>query len=992
LKTLTQPFSQKEEAELKVGLDVGSTTIKCVVLDDADNLVYSTYERHYSHILEKSEELLRRVADQHGAKADLAISGSAGMGMAESVQVPFVQEVFATRVAANKLAPGTDCIIELGGEDAKILFLTGGMEVRMNGSCAGGTGAFIDQMATLMNVTVNELDELSLRHEKMYTIASRCGVFAKSDVQPLINQGAKAEDISASIYQAVVNQTIAGLAQGRPIKGNVLYLGGPLTFSRVLRESFDHTLGVQGTCPENSLLYVALGAAFYSDQEFDLNQVADDLQKHGAAETYRSLPPLFSSREEYEAFRARHAKATVPQVPFGADYAAPVHIGVDSGSTTVKLVVIDQDARILFSDYRPNLGNPVPLIRQVLQELYDEHPALHVASVTTTGYGEDLAKNAFHADYGVVETVAHFTAARHFLPNVDFIIDIGGQDMKCFKIEDGAISNIFLNEACSSGCGSFLQTFAQALGYDVKEFAQLGLFAERPVDLGSRCTVFMNSSVKQAQKDGATIENISAGLSMSVVRNAIYKVIRASSPEELGRNIVVQGGTFYNEAVLRAFEKEMGVEVIRPNIAGLMGAYGAALFGRGKARADQTSTLLNRQELADFRQETESRVCGLCGNNCQLTINTFADGATFISGNRCDRPVTGKADTGERNLYEYKRKLILGYKPVPGRRGKIGLPLCLNMWELLPFWHTFFTKLGFAVYHSPFSSRDLYLKGQGTIPSDTACFPAKLAHGHIQFLAKLGLDAIFYPCMTYNLDEGLGDNHYNCPVVAYYPEVIAGNCPEVQQTKFIYDYVGLHRPKDFTKKIFTILRSYFPDITKGEVKEATDAAYAEYAHHMSLIRKEGERIIDQARAEGRRIIVLAGRPYHVDPEVNHGIDTLITRAGAAVITEDSISNRVEKFPTTVLNQWTYHARLYAAARYCCTQRDMDLVQLVSFGCGVDAITSDETREILQAGGKLYTQLKIDEITNLGAVRIRLRSLFAALDEQDEARETARKEA
>ena len=970
---------------MKVGLDVGSTTIKCVVLDDADNLVYSTYERHYSHILEKSEELLRRVADQHGAKADLAISGSAGMGMAESVQVPFVQEVFATRVAANKLAPGTDCIIELGGEDAKILFLTGGMEVRMNGSCAGGTGAFIDQMATLLKMSADEMDAAAQRAEKTYTIASRCGVFAKSDVQPLINQGAKAEDISASIYQAVVNQTIAGLAQGRPIKGNVLYLGGPLTFSRVLRESFDHTLGVQGTCPENSLLYVALGAAFYSDQEFNLNQVADDLQKHGAAETYRSLPPLFSSREEYEAFRARHAKATVPQVPFGADYAAPVHIGVDSGSTTVKLVVIDQDARILFSDYRPNLGNPVPLIRQVLQELYDEHPALHVASVTTTGYGEDLAKNAFHADYGVVET-------RHFLPNVDFIIDIGGQDMKCFKIEDGAISNIFLNEACSSGCGSFLQTFAQALGYDVKEFAQLGLFAERPVDLGSRCTVFMNSSVKQAQKDGATIENISAGLSMSVVRNAIYKVIRASSPEELGRNIVVQGGTFYNEAVLRAFEKEMGVEVIRPNIAGLMGAYGAALFGRGKARADQTSTLLNRQELADFRQETESRVCGLCGNNCQLTINTFADGATFISGNRCDRPVTGKADTGERNLYEYKRKLILGYKPVPGRRGKIGLPLCLNMWELLPFWHTFFTKLGFAVYHSPFSSRDLYLKGQGTIPSDTACFPAKLAHGHIQFLAKLGLDAIFYPCMTYNLDEGLGDNHYNCPVVAYYPEVIAGNCPEVQQTKFIYDYVGLHRPKDFTKKIFTILRSYFPDITKGEVKEATDAAYAEYAHHMSLIRKEGERIIDQARAEGRRIIVLAGRPYHVDPEVNHGIDTLITRAGAAVITEDSISNRVEKFPTTVLNQWTYHARLYAAARYCCTQRDMDLVQLVSFGCGVDAITSDETREILQAGGKLYTQLKIDEITNLGAVRIRLRSLFAALDEQDEARETARKEA
>ncbi len=977
---------------MKVGLDVGSTTIKCVVLDDTDNLIYSTYERHYSHILEKSEELLRRVAERYGRTADLAISGSAGMGMAESVGVPFVQEVFATRVAANRLAPGTDCIIELGGEAAKIQFLTGGMEVRMNGSCAGGTGAFIDQMATLLKMSADEMDAAAQRAEKTYTIASRCGVFAKSDIQPLINQGARAEDISASIYQAVVNQTIAGLAQGRPIHGNVLYLGGPLTFSRCLRESFDHTLGVKGACPENSLLFVALGAAFYSDQAFDLDRVADDLQKHGAAETYRSQPPLFTSREEYEAFRARHAKAAVPRVPFGADYAAPVHIGIDSGSTTVKVVVIDQEARILFTDYQPNLGNPVPLIREVLQKLYDEHPALHVASVTTTGYGEDLAKNAFHADYGVVETVAHFTAARHFLPNVDFIIDIGGQDMKCFKIEDGAISNIFLNEACSSGCGSFLQTFAQALGYDVKEFARLGLFAERPVDLGSRCTVFMNSSVKQAQKDGATIENISAGLSISVVKNAIYKVIRASSPEELGRNIVVQGGTFYNEAVLRAFEKEMGVEVIRPDIAGLMGAYGAALFGRGKARADQISTLLDRQGLADFRQETESRVCGLCGNNCQLTINTFADGATFISGNRCDRPVTGKADTGERNLYAYKRKLILGYKPVPGKRGKIGLPLCLNMWELLPFWHAFFTKLGFAVYHSPLSSRDLYLKGQGTIPSDTACFPAKLAHGHIQFLSKLGLDAIFYPCMTYNIDEGLGDNHYNCPVVAYYPEVIAGNCPEIQDTRFIYDYVGLHRPKDFTKKIFTILRNYFPDITKGEVKEATDAAYAEYAHHMSLIRREGERIMDQARAEGRRIIVLAGRPYHVDPEVNHGIDTLITRSGAAVITEDSISNRVEKFPTTVLNQWTYHARLYAAARYCCTQKDMDLVQLVSFGCGVDAITSDETREILQAGGKLYTQLKIDEITNLGAVRIRLRSLFAALDEQDEARETARKEA
>ena len=645
------------------------------------------------------------------------------------------------------------------------------------------------------------------------------------------------------------------------------------------------------------------------------------------------------------------------------------------------MVVIDEKDRILFTDYRPNLGNPVPLIREVLQKLYDDHPALRVASVTTTGYGEDLAKNAFHADYGVVETVAHFTAARHFMPEVDFIIDIGGQDMKCFKIEDGAIGNIFLNEACSSGCGSFLQTFAEALGRDVKDFAKLGLFAERPVDLGSRCTVFMNSSVKQAQKDGATIENISAGLSISVVKNAIYKVIRAASPEELGRHIVVQGGTFYNEAVLRAFEKEMGVDVIRPDIAGLMGAFGAALYGRRKAQADQNSTLLSREALAAFSQKTENRVCGLCGNNCQLTINTFADGATFVSGNRCERPVTGKADSGDLNLYEYKRKLILGYKPGANKRGKIGLPLALNFWELYPFWHTFLTSLGFAVYHSPLSSRELYLKGQGTIPSDTACFPAKLAHGHIEFLSRLGLDAIFYPCMTYNLDEGLSDNHYNCPVVAYYPEVIAGNCPEIKGTKFIYDYVGIHRPKDFVKKIHAVLQREFPGIQRSEVKAAADAAYAEYERHMALIRAEGDRIIRQARAEGRRIIVLAGRPYHVDPEVNHGIDTLITQFGAAVVSEDSISNRVEKFPTTVLNQWTYHARLYASAKYCCEQKDMDLVHLVSFGCGVDAITSDETHEILHNGGKLYTQLKIDEITNLGAVRIRLRSLFAALDEK-----------
>ena len=971
---------------MRVGLDIGSTTIKCVALNDADEIIFSTYERHYSHILEKGRELLTHVATQviPGGKAKLAISGSAGMGLADSCKVPFVQEVFATRVAANRLAPGTDCIIELGGEDAKILFLTNGTEVRMNGSCAGGTGAFIDQMATLLKMSADEMDKAAQKATRTYTIASRCGVFAKSDIQPLINQGAQAGDIAASIYQAVVNQTIAGLAQGRPIQGKILYLGGPLTFSATLRKSFDNTLHTTGTCPENSLLYVALGAAYYADETFDLADVANRLEQYSATATYASQPPLFANKQEYEEFHARHMKASVPCVPFSAD-CGPVHIGIDSGSTTIKLVVIDQNDNILFTSYQPNLGNPLPIVRKTLLGIYENHPELQVASVTTTGYGEELVKNAFHCDRGLVETVAHFTAARHFMPNVDFIIDIGGQDMKCFKIEDGAISNIFLNEACSSGCGSFLQTFAEALGYNVKEFAALGLFADRPVDLGSRCTVFMNSSVKQAQKDGASIENISAGLSISVVKNALYKDNRASSPEELGRNIVVQGGTFYNEAVLRAFEKEMGVEVIRPDIAGLMGAYGAALFGKAHARPGSHSTLLNREELENFSQKVNNVQCKGCGNHCQLTINIFADGKRFISGNRCDKPVTGKASNEELDLYAYKLDLLLGYKPGPATRGTIGIPLCLNMYELLPFWHTLFTKLGFAVKVSPVSNRDIYQEGQATIPSDTACFPAKLSHGHIAELVKMGVDAIFYPCMSYNIDEHLGDNHYNCPVVAYYPEVLAGNCPELAHTTFIYDYLDLARRKDFTKKFPAVLDKYFPGMPKHEVKQAIDAAYDEYARHMALVRARGAEIIEKARQEHRRIIVLAGRPYHVDPEVNHGIDKLILRQGAAVVTEDSVSYLVDKFQTSVLNQWTYHSRLYAAARYCTTQKDMDLVQLVSFGCGLDAITTDETREILQEGGKLYTQLKIDEITNLGAVNIRLRSLFAALEEQAEDR-------
>lgn len=968
---------------MRVGLDIGSTTIKCVVLDENDSILYKTYERHHSHILEKAEEIINRLNKEyvHDSDVILAISGSAGMGLADKCNIPFVQEVYATRVAASKLSPDTDCIIELGGEDAKILFLKNGIEVRMNGSCAGGTGAFIDQMATLLQMQSDEMDEEALKAERIYTIASRCGVFAKSDVQPLINQGAKTSDIAASIYQAVVNQTIAGLAQGRVIKGNILYLGGPLTFSKCLRNSFDKTLNLKGTLPENSLLYVALGAAYYADEKVNLKEALEKLQEYGKHSEYAGLPALFQSRDEYWQFHNRHMKASVKRAQFKD--GVRVHIGIDSGSTTIKMVIMDDECNILHTWYKPNNGNPVPMILHELIDVYEKYPRIEIASVTTTGYGEELIKHAFKCDLGVVETVAHFTAAKYFLPEVDFIIDIGGQDMKCFKITDGAISDIFLNEACSSGCGSFLQTFAKALGYNVEDFARLGLEGRKPVDLGSRCTVFMNSSVKQAQKDGASIEDISAGLSISVVKNALYKVIRCASPEELGKHIVVQGGTFYNEAVLRAFEKEMGVEVVRPDIAGLMGAFGAALYGKKHVEDNHKSTFLNYQELKDFSQKTSTVTCQGCGNHCLLTINLFADGQRYISGNRCDKPVTGIATSDDLNLYAYKLSLLKSYanKEGEGNKGTIGIPLVLNMYELLPFWHTFWTNLGYKVKVSPISSHKLYQEGQATIPSDTACYPAKLSHGHINALAKENVDAIFYPCMSYNFDEKTGDNHYNCPVVAYYPEVLKDNCRELDNIPFIFDFIDLSNRDEFIKRYPLMLQKHFPGLKTDDIVEAIHAAYKEYDVHLEDIRKKGKEIIEEARKENKHIIVLAGRPYHVDPEVNHGIDKLITRLGAAVITEDSISYLTPKFKTTVLNQWTYHSRLYSAAKYCTEHEDIDLVQLVSFGCGLDAITTDETREILQSGNKLYTQLKIDEITNLGTVTIRLRSLFAALAER-----------
>ncbi len=980
-------MTPKGKINVRIGLDIGSTTIKCVVLDDKDQIVYSSYQRHFSQITEKTQEVLGFINNNilHGDEnIGLVISGSAGMGMAQDCDIPFVQEVYATQVAANKLMPGTDVIVELGGEDAKILFLQGGLEVRMNGSCAGGTGAFIDQMATLLNVSPDDMNDLAQQHEKIYTIASRCGVFAKTDIQPLLNQGARKTDIAASIFYAVVNQTIAGLAQGRPIEGKLLYLGGPLTFLSQLRESFDKTLKLNGTCPENSLYYVSLGAAYSSKSEINLTKTLEKLENYQSSAGFNFIKPLFENQQQYDDFSQRHNLASVKQQPLDT-YKGDVYIGIDAGSTTIKTAVISADGTLLDSSYQSNSGNPVPIVRDYLLNLYKRNPDIKVKSSAVTGYGEDIIQNAFSIDHGVVETVAHFTAAKAFKQDVDFVIDIGGQDIKCFKIANGSVDNIFLNEACSSGCGSFLQTFAGALGCDIAKFAKMGLFADKPVDLGSRCTVFMNSSVKQAQKDGASTENISAGLSISVVKNAIYKVIRPSSAQDLGKNIVVQGGTFYNDAVLRAFEQELGLEVIRPDISGLMGAYGAALWAKNlvKNSSDVTSTILDTTALENFEHNVKVATCNGCQNHCKLTINDFAGGRKFISGNRCEHPVTKKAQDKSLNMYEFKRNLLDSYKPVGNAiNGKIGIPMGLNMYELLPFWHKLFTMLGFEVVQSGGSDRKIYLLGQATIPSDTVCYPAKLMHGHTQKLIDEGVETIFYPCMSYNLDEGKGDNHYNCPVVAYYPEVLTANMPSVSKVTYIHDFLGIHRKKDFAKKFYEVIKNYYPNITLAQVKQASKMAYQEQEDFMQKIRDKGEEIIKIAREKDMPIIVLAGRPYHIDNEIGHGIDNLICGFNAAVISEDVICDKVKKFNVNVLNQWTYHSRLYLAAKYIGTQNDMNLVQLVSFGCGVDSITTDEVREILETEGKLYTQIKIDEITNLGAVKIRLRSLFAAAKEKE----------
>ncbi len=975
--------------EVWVGVDIGSTTAK-IVIREGDEVVFKKYERHYSQVRQKTLSLLKEAEPYlRDKKIKIAISGSAGMGVAQVARLQFVQEVYATFALVEEKEPGTEVVIELGGEDAKIIFLKGGVDERMNGTCAGGTGAFIDQMASLLNVTPDELDEMSLKCEKVYPIASRCGVFAKTDIQPLINQGVSKNDIAASIYMAVVNQTIAGLAQGRKIKGKVMFLGGPLYYNKGLRKAFKETLKLDdenALFPEYALYAVALGASIFSqksEKTYTYDNLIEKLEEAvKARKEVASMPPLFASDEELDEFKTRHDKETVEFADINT-YSGDAYLGIDCGSTTTKLVLINDKKDILWHYYNSNKGNPVDVVKEKLIEVRTLcGDRIKIKASAVTGYGEQLILNAFHVDKGLVETMAHFMASKQFLPNVDFILDIGGQDIKCIKIKNEAVDSIMLNEACSSGCGSFIETFAKSMGYDSKEFSKLGMKGNAPVDLGSRCTVFMNSSIKQAQKDGVSVENISAGISVSVIKNAIYKVIRANSPTELGEHIVVQGGTFLNDAVLRAFEKEIGHNVVRLALAGIMGAYGTAIYSMGLGLEE--SALITLEGLKSFTHTSKASVCQGCGNHCALTINIFSDGGRFVSGNRCEK-MTSKGKTDEKlNLYEYKRQYFMNLC-APAKEGQktIGMPLQLGMYDLAPLWVGIFENLGFNVKLSGLSSRETYLLGQDSIPSDTVCYPAKLMHGHIEMLVKDKVDAIFAPCLTYNIDEKAGDNHYNCPVVAYYPELLKDNMDILQEVNYVAPFLNICDEKELARELDVTIPKDLVNADKKRYLVAVKAGFEKYAQYKKDLFAEAEKIIQKSRELNKKIMVLAGRPYHIDPEISHGIDLLACSLGFAVITEESIAERIGDVPTNILNQWTFHQRLYRAAHYVLTQKDMELVQLVSFGCGIDAITTDEVRSIIESEGRIYTQIKIDEINNLSAVNIRLRSLIGALEMREE---------
>ncbi|MBQ9292571.1 MAG: 2-hydroxyacyl-CoA dehydratase [Campylobacter sp.] len=974
--------------EYFLGIDVGSTTVKTVLLNKECEIIHKSYDRHFAKPKFAVSQTLSFLKDKFAnSKFYVAITGSAGLGISKSCNIDFVQEVFATSLGVKKAFPNTDVVIELGGEDAKILFLTGGVEERMNGSCAGGTGAFIDQMANLLNISLAMLDKLSFGYEKIYPIASRCGVFAKSDIQPLLNQGVRKEDISASIFNAVVEQTISGLAQGREVKGNVLFLGGPLYFLQGLRESFKKALNLDesnSNFPELAPYFVAFGSALYakdSAKEQNLEDILNLLKNEPYKEIANSEPALFKDEFEYNEFLARHAKASVEKTDI-LTYSGNAYLGVDCGSTTIKIALIGQNNELLYKFYSSNKGDPISILLPELKKIYSLcGERIKIKGSGVTGYGEELIKAAFKFDYGIVETIAHYSAAKHFNRDVDFIIDIGGQDIKCFSIKDGAIDSIVLNEACSSGCGSFLQSFANSLGYEIGEFAKMALFAKNPAKLGSRCTVFMNSSVKQAQRDGASVEDISAGLAISVIKNAIYKVIRARSADDLGEHVVVQGGTFLNDAVLRAFEKELNKNVIRLDISEIMGAYGAALFAKNNAITH--SNLIPANELGNFTHKSEFGSCKLCTNKCALTINIFNDGSKFIVGNKCERGAGRELKSDLPNLFEFKNELLKTYKKLPQKgQLKVGIPFVLNMYEMLPFWAKFFENLGISVVLSSRPRKELLFQSSQSIPSDTVCYPAKITHGHIYDLLKKEVDFIFYPCMSYNLDEKISENCYNCPVVAYYPELIKANVLALKDTKFIYPHIDLNDSEFASGVLQKEFEKFGFKFSLEAIKNAAYHGKDELERYKMAIKAKGEETLKSVIENNQNAVILASRPYHIDKFINHGIDKYLNSIGFVVLSEDCLP--LEKVQTKSLNQWTYHARMYNAANFVAKFDNLELVQLVSFGCGIDAITSDEIREMLAKKGKIYTQLKIDEVTNLGAVKIRLRSLKAAIFERSKS--------
>ena len=994
------------EKRCTLGIDIGSTTVKIALLDGDKNLLFSDYRRHFAEIQETASALIREALEKYGDReVSPAITGSGGLTLARHLGVPFVQEVVAVSTAIEAFCPSCDVAIELGGEDAKIIYFEeGGIEQRMNGICAGGTGSFIDQMADLLQTDAAGLNEYARGYKAIYPIAARCGVFAKTDIQPLINEGATREDLAASIFQAVCNQTISGLACGKPIRGHVAFLGGPLHFLDQLRASYIRTLRLDeehALIPRNSHLFAASGAAmnaveaarseartaerpYLEGEEVTTLQALSEKLTAGIRMEFEvnRLDPLFPSGEAYEKFRKRQDQYCIETGDLSS-FRGKAYLGIDAGSTTTKTALIAEDGRLLYSFYDNNQGDPLATSIRAIQETYAHMPdGIEIAGACSTGYGEALIKSALLLDEGEVETISHFYAARFFDPDVDCILDIGGQDMKCIRIRDQAVDDVMLNEACSSGCGSFIENFAKTLNYSVQDFAKAALFAEHPIDLGTRCTVFMNSKVKQAQKEGATVADISAGLAYSVIKNALYKVIKVSDASELGSHIVVQGGTFYNDAVLRAFEKIAGCEVIRPDIAGIMGAFGAALIARERALPDRPSSMLPIEKINTFSYSTAMTHCHGCTNACRLTVNSFPGGRRYISGNRCERGI-GKEKNKDHlpNLYDYKYKRLFGYTPLSADkavRGRVGIPRVLNMYENYPLWFTFFTRLGYQVVLSPTSTHKMYELGIESIPSESECYPAKLAHGHVTWLIRNDVRFIFYPCIPYERNEfPEAVNHYNCPIVTSYAENIKNNVEELRdpQIRFMNPFLSLADEKTFIKRMVEI----FPELPSVEVRNAAMAAWAEQGAARRDIEKKGEETLAWLAAHGRHGIVLAGRPYHIDPEIHHGIPELINSYGCAVLTEDSISHlgTIER-PMRVNDQWMYHSRLYAAASFIRTREDLDIIQLNSFGCGVDAVTTDQVQEIMHSAGRIYTCLKIDEVNNLGAARIRVRSLLAAI--------------